>query len=290
MRLLVTGGGGQLSGELTRTLARHDVIFPSRDQLDVTSETAVRSLVSDFRPDFIIHTAALTDTTLCERDPLQAQQVNAIGALNVASAAARTGAIVVHISTNEVFDGQKTSPYVESDEPHPVNAYGYSKLCGERAVMETCERFYIVRTAWLYGEGARNFPAKIVRAALATPDLRVVDDEISTPTWCADLAVALTRLLEERPPFGVYHLANAGQASRFEWASYVLDKAGVGARVTPISSREFRNGSDSPRKPLYTVLANTLAAGAGILLRDWREALDEYFAKLTPGALGTAPA
>ncbi|HXF52089.1 MAG TPA: dTDP-4-dehydrorhamnose reductase [Dehalococcoidia bacterium] len=281
MRVLITGGGGQLARELLRALAEHEVVAPTRRELDVTNEARVRQAVSGVHPDLVIHTAALTDTTRCEREPLRAQQVNAIGTLNVVSAACEVGARFVYISTNEVFDGTKRTPYEESDSPNPINAYGYSKLCGERAVTERCARFYVVRTAWLYGDGDRHFPAKLLRAAAASEDLRVVDDEVATPTWCRDLARAVVRLVLTEAPSGVYHLTNAGEASRFAWASRLFELTGARVRLTPVSSREYHDGSDGPRKPAYSVLANTAAARAGIVLRDWREAFDEFAASWT---------
>jgi dTDP-4-dehydrorhamnose reductase len=280
MRVLVTGGGGQLARELLRALAGHEVAAPGRRELDVTNEARVRQAVNGLRPELIIHTAALTDTARCEREPLRAQQVNAIGTLNVASAACDIGACFVYLSTNEVFDGTKRSPYEETDGPNPINAYGYSKLCGERAVLERCSRYYIVRTAWLYGESDRHFPAKLLRAAATSAEVRVVDDEVATPTWCRDLAHAVVRLALSEAPSGVYHLTNAGEASRFEWACRVFERAGANVRLTPVSSREYRNGADAPQKPPYSVLANTAGSKAGIVLRDWREAFVEFAASL----------
>ncbi len=281
MRVLITGGGGQLARELQRALAGHAVTAPTRRELDVTNETRVRTAVHGFRPDVIIHTAALTDTARCEREPLRAQQVNAIGTLNVAGAACEVGACFVYISTNEVFDGSKRSPYEESDGPNPVNAYGYSKLCGERAVVERCPRYYVVRTAWLYGDSDHHFPAKLLRAAADSRELRVVNDEVATPTWCRDLADAVIRLVTSEAPSGVYHLTNAGEASRYEWALRIIEWARADVRVTPVTSREYRNGADGPRKPPYSVLANTAGARVGVVLRDWREAFDEFAASLT---------
>jgi dTDP-4-dehydrorhamnose reductase len=276
MRVLITGGGGQLARELQRALAAHDVTAPTRRELDVTNEARVREAVEGLRPGLIIHTAALTDTVRCEREPLRAQQVNAIGTLNVASAACDAGACFVYISTNEVFDGTKRTPYEESDSTNPINAYGYSKLCGERAVLERCSRYYIVRTAWLYGDSDRHFPAKLLRAAARHAEVRVVDDEVATPTWCRDLAAAVARLALSEAPSGVYHLTNSGEASRFEWASRIFQHAGVNVRLRPVSSREYRNGAEAPQKPPYSVLANITGSHAGVVLRDWREAFDEF--------------
>jgi dTDP-4-dehydrorhamnose reductase len=180
-----------------------------------------------------------------------------------------------------VFDGEKRTPYLETDAPHPINAYGVSKLEGESAVREALQQHYIARTSWLYGRDGNHFVSRVLRAAEAGP-LTGVTDEIATPTWTRDLAAALAQLIESGA-FGVYHLTNAGEASRYDWAKEAL-RLGGKERIPlrPVTSAEFRASLPPeavvPVKPPYSVLANAAGAALGIELRPWPEALAEFFA------------
>jgi len=277
--VLITGGQGQLGRELQRALPLHPdrPAFLALDlpELDVTDAEAVERAVRQAKPDLVIHAAALTDTSLCEEDEALAMRVNAQGALHVAEACRRAGAALVYVSTNEVFDGARREPYGESDEPRPVNAYGRSKLEGEKEAREVVDRLYVVRTAWLYGGGERDFPSKILAAASQRPELTVVTDEVATPTLAGGLAEAIARLVETGA-FGVYHFTNSGACSRYEWAREVLRLAGRSdVALKPTTLAEYR---PYPPKPPYTVLSNEAGARLGITLRRWQKALAEHFA------------
>jgi len=311
--VLITGGRGQLGRELQRALRAPgrrgpaslkaglldvegaEVLALDLPELDVTDAGAVERAIGQARPDLVIHAAALTDTSLCEEDPDLAMRVNAQGALHVAEACRRIDAAMVYVSTNEVFDGPpRREPYGESDEPRPVNAYGRSKLEGERLVRDRLPRCYVVRTSWLYAEGGDNFPAKVLRLAFALGEsasggqerpasrtgrreLSMVTDEVATPTWARDLAQAIIRLVGH-PAYGTYHLTNAGWCSRYEWAAEVLRLAGrpwADVTLRPITSAEY--GGGGPPKPPFSALRNEAAARLGITLRSWQEALGEYF-------------
>lgn len=282
MRVLITGGRGQLGRDLQGSLNAHDVDAPSHGDLDVTDERACADRIASFRPEVVVHCAALTDTTRCEREPDAAHAVNAAGARNVAAACREADASMVYIGTNEVFDGRKREPYVETDAPRPLNAYGASKLEGEQLVRQTLPQHYIIRTAWLYGQGGTNFVTKVLAAAGAGRVSGVID-ETATPTWTRDLAAALGALIETGR-YGVYHLTNGGQASRYDWAKEALRLAGNKADVRPVTTEEYRASlppdAVAPRKPPYSVLANKAAAALGIELRPWQDALGEYFAML----------
>jgi dTDP-4-dehydrorhamnose reductase len=277
MRILVTGSKGQLGRELIRVLAiDHDVSETDLPELDIRDAGAVARLVGEAQPEVVIHAAALTDTRRCEVEPDLAHQVNGLGSHNVALACREAGAALAYVSTNEVFDGQKGEPYVESDEPNPVNAYGRSKLAGEEEVRSLLDQCWIVRTAWLYGQGDNNFPMKILAAA-ERGELAVVTDEIATPTWARDLAAAIASLVG-RPLYDVYHFTSSGECSRYEWAREALRLAGhEDASIRPTTMAEYQL---FPPKPPYTVLRNEAGSGLGITLRPWREALGEYFAAL----------
>jgi dTDP-4-dehydrorhamnose reductase len=281
MRILITGAGGQLGHELQRALSRHELRSLSHRDLDITDSTAVAAAIANFRPEVAVHAAALTDTTRCEREPDVAMQVNALGAEHVARACAAAGAAMVYVSTNEVFDGTKRAPYSESDEPRPINEYGRSKLEGERRVRQALQAHYIVRTAWVYGRGGDNFVSKVLRWAESSK-LTGVTDEVATPTWSRDLADAIARLIATQR-YGVYHLSNAGAASRYDWAREIVRLAGLrDIEIEPITTARFRASlaADAvvPEKPLYSVLQNNAAAALGIELRPWRDALAEYLA------------
>ena len=273
MRIFITGNRGQLGRELTRALSAHTVDGGDLPELDITDAEATRRTIEAAQPDAVIHAAALTDTRLCEDDPDLAHRVNGRGTRDVAIACRDAGAALLYVSTNEVFDGLKGEPYVESDAPKPVNAYGRSKLEGEEQARALVERLYVVRTAWLYGD-ERDFPSKILAAASQQPELTVVTDEVATPTHAGDLSDAIARLVEIGV-YGVYHLTNSGECSRFEWAREVLRLAGRSdVTVKPTTLAKY---NAYPPKPPYTALHNEAGARLGITLRPWQDALAEHF-------------
>ena len=287
MRVLITGGQGQLGRAVQAALAGHDVSAPGHAELDVTDAGKVQEAVRGFRPEVVMHLAAWTDTAGCEADPARALQVNGEGTRIVAEAGVRAGAAMLYVSTNEVFDGGKAEPYHEEDEPNPINSYGRSKLKGERHVQSLLERYYVVRTSWLYGPGRVSFPEKIVQAARERGQLRLVTDEVASPTWTLDLAGAVVRLIQ-KPAWGVYHLSNSEYCSRLEWAAEILRLSGLeGIPVEPITQREF----GAPyRKAAFSALANVRGAHLGIELRPWQEALAEHLQTSRSDSGAAAPA
>jgi dTDP-4-dehydrorhamnose reductase len=272
MKILITGANGQLGLALQGALPGHDLLPLDHASLDITDSVAVRKTIVGARPQVVIHSAAWTDTSGCERDPERAMLVNATGARYVAEAARDAGATMLHVSTNEVFDGEKGASYDEDDATHAINAYGRSKLAGEVAVRETLPEHYIVRTSWLYGPGRASFPEKVLQNARKDGHLRLVTDEVATPTLTTDLAAAIGRLIETRE-FGTYHLTNAGECSRKEWAEEVLRLAGVEVPIEATTQEAFGLPF---RKPEHSTLANNRAAALGITLRPWREAMREH--------------
>ncbi len=275
MRLLVTGAAGRLGGRLVTVLAAHghDVTGVDLLEFDITRFADVRAFVRDLKPDLVLHPAAWTDVDGCARDPERAMLINGFGAQNAAVAAAEVGAAVLYISSNEVFDGSASRPYYEYDATAAVNPYGYSKLVGERAVMTTNPRHYIVRTAWLFAHGGKNFIQTILGAAAAGKTLRVVTDEVANPTYNDDLADAVAALVTTGR-YGVYHLVNEGACSRHTFARYALDRAGyTSTPLTPITRYEWARPSVPPR---YAGMANVAARSLGITLRPWREAVDAF--------------
>jgi dTDP-4-dehydrorhamnose reductase len=275
MRFYVTGSEGQLGAALGRAIPRGSFVGTDLPELDIRDGEAVRSAIAAARPDVVIHCAAMTDVDGCAKDPALARAINADGTANVAIGAAAARAGLVYVSTNEVFDGTLGRPYVETDLLNPVNAYGRSKLEGETAAARHHGSPWIVRTAWAYGAGGRNFVHRIREIADAKGALRVVADEVSSPTWTDDLAAAILCLVE-RAPASVYHVAGVGSCSRFELAKAVLELTGRGhVPVTPITSAEWPRPS---RPPLRTALDVGKAAALGVPMLPWREALGRFLA------------
>jgi dTDP-4-dehydrorhamnose reductase len=227
--------------------------------------------VAALRPDVLINAAAWTNVDGAEANPDAAYAANALGPKYLAEGCAACNALLVHVSTNEVFAGTPGRFYREYDLPAPGGVYASSKAAGERAVLTTWGRSIIVRVAWLYGVGVNNFPSKIMAAADKHGSLRVVDDEFGNPTYAPDAAEAILRLVELNRP-GVYHLVNEGCASRYEFACAVLAASGrTHIPVTPIPASEWPRPA---QPPLHAVLVNQAAAALGVSLRPWRTALE----------------
>lgn len=275
MRIVITGCKGQLGQILCRQWAGQTLLSMDLPDYDITRVESIEPAILAFRPDVIIHTAAYTNVDGCERDPDLAYRVNALGTHNVAVAAQKAGAALCHISTNEVFDGHKGAPYLEQDERHPLSAYARSKYYAERYVETLLGRFYIVRIAWLFAPGGSNFVSKICAVGRERGRLRIVNDEISSPTYAPHLAGALARLIETEH-YGTYHLTNEGICSRFEFAGYFLPLAGLGhVAIEPITSDQFQRASTPP---LYCPIRNFAAAESlGIILPHWHDAVRDYF-------------
>jgi dTDP-4-dehydrorhamnose reductase len=277
MRILITGAAGRLGGRLVEVLrAEHDVIGVDVAEFNIADWAAARAFVRAARPELILHPAAWTDVDGCARDPEQAIRVNGFGAQNMALAAADVGAAFLYVSSNEVFDGKARAPYREYDPTAPINPYGYSKWAGEQAVQRVNPRHYIVRTAWLFAHGGKNFIQTILNAAIAGKPLRVVVNEVANPTYNDDLVAAIARLIETER-YGIYHFVNEGGCSRYDFARYVLDRAGYGdTPITPISSHMWPRPSTPP---VYSPLANLAGKSVGITLRDWQAAVDAFLEK-----------
>jgi dTDP-4-dehydrorhamnose reductase len=257
----------------------HEAIALARGDLDITDAGAVQAAVNRARPDAVINCAAWTNVDLAERSMQAALAVNGAGAANVARAAAGAGAWTVHVSSDYVFDGSKTEPYVESDPVRPLSAYGGSKLAGELAVAEAApERHTIVRSSWLFGTGGPCFPVTILRLAAERDELSVVDDQVGCPTFTGHLARALVELAAGRDVGGILHVAGAGQCSWFQFAREIVAGAGLACEVKPGKTAEL--GRPAPR-PAYSVLG-TVRASQAPALPHWREGLAEFMTSTVP--------
>lgn len=269
----VTGAGGQVGIELRDLLP--GAHFWTHAELDVTDAGAVAAALAEAGT--VIHLAALTNVDECEQQPQRALSVNAGGTANVVSAAERTGARVVYVSTDYVFDGEKEGEYVEDDLPSPRNAYGASKLEGEEHVLGAAGPHLVVRTSWVYGRG-RNFVATIVGAARAGKDVAVVDDQFGRPTWARELAVALASLAGSAD-IGVLHVAGGGEpCSWADLAEEAIGAAGLDAPVARIDTGEYarRAGKPLAPRPRNSVLSLVRARSGGIEPSDWRTSVRSY--------------
>ncbi|MEX0799603.1 MAG: dTDP-4-dehydrorhamnose reductase [Dehalococcoidia bacterium] len=277
MRILITGAGGQLAGELTRALEGHDLVPLAHRQLDVTDRVKVRTIVRCAAPDVVINTAAFHRVDDCELEPERAFAVNALGARNLALSCAEVDAALLHVSTDYVFGGDKGTPYREEDIARPLSAYGVSKLAGELFVRTILPRHYVVRTAGLFGSGTSgkggNFVTTMLRLAADGRDITVVDDQRLSPTSARHLAAKLAWLVGAEA-YGLYHVTNAGDCSWYELARAVFEEAGMSPRLTPTTTEAF---GARARRPACSVLARgTLERLGADDLPHWREALREY--------------
>lgn len=267
-RILVTGANGMLARDLCPMLedADFEVIETTRNELDVTDELQVRRVISDVKPDYVIHCAAYTNVDKAEEEPETAELVNAKSAEYIAKACNSNNAIMIYISTDYVFDGTKKTPYVPDDTTNPTGAYGLSKLHGEEAVRKFCPAHYIIRTSWLYGHHGKNFVETMISLAEKT-ELKVVDDQVGCPTWTVDLSDAIISFIDEEPPFGTYHACGAGSTSWYGFAKEIFDLMSLNVNLIPCTTEEFPRPA---KRPAYSVMDNEG------LLRDWKQALQEY--------------
>jgi dTDP-4-dehydrorhamnose reductase len=269
----VTGAGGMLGRAVVEaaTLRGHEVRAATRAELDVTVEAAVRSTMLEWRPDAVVNCAAYTDVDGAESDRVTAEAVNCAGAGNVAAAAAEVGAAIVHVSTDYVFDGSKREPWLESDATGPLGVYGETKLAGELAVAAANPRHAIVRTAWLFGAGGKNFVDTMLTLGAQREEVSVVTDQVGCPTWAGHLAEALVQLAQRREQTGIHHIAGAGACSWNELAREVFARAALDCRVLPATSQDFVRPA---ARPAYSVLGSERSHP--IVLPPWQEGVGAY--------------
>jgi dTDP-4-dehydrorhamnose reductase len=272
MKVLITGASGQLGRALQRRFEEHDVLALSREALDVTDRQAVLALANEGL-DTIIHAGAMTNVDGCERDPEAAYLANALGTQNLALLAQQARAVMLYVSTDYVYDGRKGAPYWEWDATNPLSVYASSKLAGEWFVQNLLDRFYIARTAWVYGPGGTNFPRKIIELSERHPELSVVTTESGHPTYAPHLADGIYRMLQSRA-YGLYHLVNEGCVSRYDFARAIL--AGAGKDEHPVRPVDHFERAATP--PAHVELSTFAARQVGAGLPHWQDGLREWVA------------
>lgn len=270
MKILVTGAKGMLGQDLCPILEDegYDIVETDIDTLDITNFSQVEKILTTQKPDYVIHCAAYTNVDSAEDFFETASKINVLGTENIAKMCGKNDITMVYISTDYVFDGKKTEPYLPNEKPNPINKYGLTKLQGEEAVKKFCKKHYIVRTSWLYGHHGKNFVETMISLA-ETPELKVVDDQIGCPTWTVELSNGLLELLNEDAEYGIYHICGSGETSWYNYAKEIFNQMNLKVNLLPCKTEEF------PRpalRPKHSAMDNQ-----GIC-RNWKVALKEYLA------------
>ncbi len=275
---MIIGAGGQLGSELVNTLQEEELIPLTHFDIELTNHEQVNDIISSNQPDIVINTSAYHKVDECEDNPEKAFAVNTIAVRNLAMVCEEYNMGLIHFSTDYVFNGEKRSPYREDDMPDPLSTYAVSKLAGEYFVKNICSKHFIIRTCGLYGtkgisSKGGNFVDLMIKLAMEGKTIRVVSDQIVTPTYVADLARTISELIKTQE-YGLYHITNAGECSWYEFASTIFDMAGISAKLIPVTSAEY---GAKAKRPLYSVLENSHLKQIGLDdLRHWKEALKEY--------------
>jgi len=269
-KVLIIGSKGMLGSALADVFADFNPVLWSHDDLDITEKPQVDEKIGALAPNLIINSAAYTNVDGCEENEEIATKVNGTAVGYLANAAHHLNAILVHYSTDYVFDGLKKQGYVEDDKPNPMSAYGRSKLVGEKAIQESeLESFYIIRAAWLYGVHGKNFVDTMLSLAKKGKPIKVVDDQIGSPTYALDLAQATLEIIDTKKPFGIYHRANDGQTSWHGFAKEIFSVFKIKANLSACSTEEYPTPT---KRPKFSVLLSTKLEP----MRSWQDALRDY--------------
>lgn len=280
MKVLLIGANGQLGSDLKKvfTAAGDDVIALTHAQIELCNPERVAAVVAEVQPQVVLNTAAFHKVEECEKKPELAFQVNGSAAMNLAQTCQKAGAVLVHFSTDYVFGGySRTVPFEETDRPAPLNVYGISKLAGEHLIASNSDRYFVVRVCGLYGIAGSsgkggNFVENMLKKALAGEAVRVVEDQVLTPTYTVDLAKAVRQLIQTEQ-FGLYHLSSEGQCSWHEFTRHIFECAGVKASLTGCKTGDF----PSPvKRPAYSVLSKAKLRRVGLSIPSWQDALPRY--------------
>lgn len=274
MKILITGANGMLAKAVENEFREDEQILTDVEELDITNLEAVRSFVEKVKPDYIINCAAYTAVDKAETEEEIAYKINAIGPQNLAIASKENGAILVHISTDYVFGGNKpvTEDYSEEDEKVPQAVYGTTKLEGEKFIEKECDKYYIFRTAWLYGDG-KNFVRTMLNLAETHDQVKVVNDQHGSPTYAVDLASIIHQALNKQIPFGVYNSTNLGYTTWYDFTKKIFEMKNVNCKVTPVTSEEFASPA---KRPKNSQMSKDKLLKNGIQIPTYEDALARY--------------
>jgi len=276
MKALITGSRGQLAREFAKRFEKDGIEYIgfSHSELDISDIQKVREVVRKYRPDFIFNCAAYNAVDKAEEDYRSAFLTNGIGVKNLIIASNEIGSTLVHYSSDYVFSGTKQIPYSIADRPEPINSYGRSKLLGENFIFHLGYlKYYLIRTSWVFGEGENSFVEKLLGWMGKNKSLKIVNDQVSSPTYTEDLVNATLELIKTGS-YGLYHISNSGQCSRYEWAKFIMEAINWSGEIIPAKSSDFL--TPAPR-PAYSVLDNfPLGETIGFMLPEWKEATERY--------------
>ncbi|MBF0398480.1 MAG: dTDP-4-dehydrorhamnose reductase [Desulfobacterales bacterium] len=279
MKILITGAKGQLGQDFKQLFEEEGIscILTDYEEIDITDFNAAKNYISKYSFDFIINCAAYNNVDKAESDWQTAYKVNGLAVRNLANIANEIKAVFVHYSTDYVFDGTKKIPYTIFDEPCPISKYGESKLLGEKMVRDIADRYFLIRLSWAFGIGNVNFVKKIIEWSNGRKELKVVNDQVSSPTYTKDIAKATFDLIKTNA-YGVYHITNSKYCSRYDWAKYILDKVGWQGKLVPSPSDEFKTPA---KRPEFSVLDNFGTKDIiGYDLPNWENATDRFLDEL----------
>lgn len=273
MKILITGGKGQLGQELQRQLKGHNLKIIDIADCDITNLDQVEKTVKKFKPEIVIHCAAFTQVDRAEEEKALCMEVNGIGTRNLALVSESIDAKLVYISTDYVFDGKKKSSYFEWDQPNPLSVYGLSKYWGEQFVEKFSSKYFIVRTAWLYGKGGNNFVSTIQKLASKNKQLTIVNDQVGSPTSTLELSKAIKNLISTQS-YGIYHASCEGQCTWYDFACEIVKILNLKTKVKPITTKQFPRPA---KRPNYSYLENFMLDTQAIYkMPNWRKALKRF--------------
>lgn len=277
MKILITGSNGMLAKAVKEQFKYEELICTDVAELDITNKDEVLNFVRDVRPEYIINCAAYTAVDKAEEDYDLAEKINADGPRNLAIAAKEVDADLIHISTDYVFGGNLPTDdvYNEDDAKSPETVYGITKLHGEEAIKENCNKYYIFRTAWLYGDG-NNFVRTMLKLGKEKEELNVVSDQYGSPTYAVDLASVISQAISKKIPYGIYHTTNLGYTTWYDFTKKIFKIAGTNCKVNPVTSEQFVRPA---KRPANSKLSKDKILNEGIVIPNWEDSLKDYIAK-----------
>jgi len=272
MKILILGSRGMLGSELSSAFREKEkeLVMWDRNEIDISSKSEVMEKVVNLKPDIIVNAAAYTAVDEAESHRDLAEKVNGYAVGYLAEASKKINALLIHFSTDYVFCGENSRGYDENYlVTKPLNVYGESKALGEKLIVEVSLKYYLIRTSWLFGRGGKNFIETMLRLAKEGKEIKVVDDQVGSPTYVKDLAAEVVKLSESKRPFGIYHITNSGTCSWYEFAEEIFKLSNLKPEISPVSSEKFPTPA---KRPHYSILLNTKLP----FLRSWKEALKDY--------------